>query len=140
FFQHIPGNCDGAIMRILFLAALLWGLAVSAIRADGPQDNIPDKVRPIPPEGLKVPAEERTKLTEGVQELGQEIELLKKALQDKPALRALVPDVQIYHNAVHYALQHDEFYAPAEIKTAYQFLKQGHERAQLLSKGQAPWL
>ena len=34
---------------------LLWLASVLAVRADGLGDNIPEKVRPIPPKGVPVP-------------------------------------------------------------------------------------
>src|SRR5205807_505138 len=49
------------------------------------------------------------------------------------------PDVQIYHNAVRYALSHNEFFNEGEIATAKNLLRQGLERAAQLSKGEAPW-
>lgn len=118
--------------------ATTWALQ-SRVRGDGPKDNLPDKVRPIPPQGIAVPAEDRAALEAGIQQLGQEIAGLRTALKGKPALLALLPDVQIYHNAVRYALQHDEFFKPAEIANARNLLKQGLERAQLLRDGKAPW-
>jgi pimeloyl-ACP methyl ester carboxylesterase len=108
-------------------------------RADGPGDNIPEKVRQIPPPGIAVPAADRAELEVGVHDLGKEIDGLRETLAQKPALLELLPDVQIYHNAVRYALTYDEFFAPAEITVARTLLKQGQERARLLRSGQAPW-
>src|SRR5438105_4610965 len=39
------------------LAAALWAVCGSA-RADGPQDNAADRVRPVPPPGIEIPAAE----------------------------------------------------------------------------------
>jgi hypothetical protein len=52
---------------------------------------------------------------------------------------ALLPDVQIYHNAVRYALTYNEFFNNKEIAVARDLLKQGMERAGQLRAGQAPW-
>src|SRR5262249_27439850 len=43
------------------------------------------------------------------------------------------------HNAVRYALQHDEFFNPREIAVARTLLKQGLDRARQLRDGKAPW-
>src|SRR6185295_18135154 len=51
----------------------------------------------------------------------------------------MLPDVQIFHNAVRYALEDDIFYTSNRFKTARALLKQGMERAQQLRQGQAPW-
>jgi dienelactone hydrolase len=120
------------------LAALLLTLTTAA-RADGPRDNLPDQVRPIPPLGVPISAPERTELQSGVDELGKEIEDLRMALQSRPALLELLPDVQIYHKAVRYALAYNEFYDVREVPIARSLLKRGLERAQQLRTGKVPW-
>jgi hypothetical protein len=115
----------------LFVAAALF--------ADGPGDNLPDKVRPVPPPGIAIPENDRQELQAGVRELGQEIESLRKDLEKKPALRKLLPDVQIYHNAVRYALDYNEFYDLKEVPVARKLLREGKERARQLREDKAPW-
>ncbi len=122
---------------LIVLSAL--ALAAGALRADGPADNQTDKVRPVPPPGVAIPADDREELQVGVKLLGKEIEDLSADLKDKPALLDLVPDVQIYYNAVHYALKYNEFYDVKQVATAKGFLKQGQERAKDLREGKAPW-
>ena len=116
------------------LPVLLLAITLSA--ADGPGDNKPDNVRPVPPPGVELPAGDRDELQAGVAELGKEIEGLRKALAAKPALLDLLPDVQVYHNAVRYALKYNEFYnkkdVKSEVKTAHELLRQGHDRARQL--------
>jgi hypothetical protein len=114
-------------------------MAGAFLHGDGPGDNLPDKVRPVPPLGIVVPAAERAELQRGVAELGQEIASLRAALKGKPALLDLLPDVQVYHNAVRYALAYNEFFNAREISIASKLLKQGLERARLLREGAAPW-
>jgi pimeloyl-ACP methyl ester carboxylesterase len=109
------------------------------VHADGPQDNVEDKVRPVPPRGIQVPAEVRAELTAGVESLGQKIEALKSDPAATPALLELLPDVQIYYNAVRYALAYNEFFKKTEIPVAMKLLEQGHRRARLLRSGEAPW-
>src|SRR5947209_5418446 len=106
-----------------FLSAPLLLLAACVARADGPGDNLPDKVRPVPPPGVAVPAQNRAELQAGVEALGKEIEALRTALKGKPALLDLLPDVQIYHNAVRYALTYNEFFNAREIPVARSLLK-----------------
>ena len=126
-------------MRIAGLLALMLFMSMTYLHADGPGDNLPDKVRPVPPPGVVVPPAERAELETGVAELGKEIEALRAALKTKPALLDLLPDVQIYHNAVHYALAYNEFFNAREISLAKKLLKQGLERARLLREGATPW-
>jgi dienelactone hydrolase len=122
---------------LIVLSALAF--AAGALRADGPADNQTDKVRPVPPPGVAIPAADREELQTGVDALGKEIDDLRTALKDKPALLDLLPDVQIYYNAVRYALKYNEFYNVKEVTTAKGFLKQGQERAKDLREGKAPW-
>jgi pimeloyl-ACP methyl ester carboxylesterase len=121
---------------------LLFSVLVFAplLHADGPTDNHPDKVRPVPPPGIKVPDDERTKLQSGVNALGKEIDSLRQEFKGTRA-RALelLPDVQIFHNAVRYALTYDEFYDARELAIAHKLLEQGMARAAHLRNGRAPW-
>jgi hypothetical protein len=120
-----------------FAAALL--LIAGLTYADGPTDNMVDKVRPVPPPGIAIPAETRAELEAGVAELGKEIDGLRNVLAKKLALLELLPDVQIFYNSVHYALKYNEFYGPGEVAVAKRHLQQGRERAKSLRDGQAPW-
>jgi pimeloyl-ACP methyl ester carboxylesterase len=119
--------------------ALILLSAVAFVRADGPADNLPDKVRPVPPPGVKVPEADRADFQTGVDALGKEIEGLRVALKGKPALLALLPDVQIYHKAVDWALRYNEFFNAREIAVARRLLKQGTERAEQLKQGKPAW-
>jgi dienelactone hydrolase len=123
--------------RFWAIGALL--ILTLAARADGPADNLPGQVRRIPPPGMALAEPERTQLQAAVDVLGQYIAGLRTALRNKPALLELLPDVEIYHKAVHDALKYDEFYRPAEVATARALLRQGIERAAQLKQGKAPW-
>jgi dienelactone hydrolase len=120
------------------MLAFVFVLA-AMLHADGPGDNLPDKVRAVPPPGIKIEDADRTELQAGVDELGKEIEQLRQDLKGKPALLELLPDVQIFHNAVRYALTYDEFYTKQELAIARKLLAQGKERAQQLRTGETPW-
>ncbi|MSR31708.1 MAG: hypothetical protein EXR99_09405 [Gemmataceae bacterium] len=120
------------------IAALAFiGLSLG-IFADGPGDNIPAKVRPVPPDGIPVPDAVRSELQKGIDELGAQIASLEKSLAGKPAIE-LLPDVRIFHNSVRYALTHNEFYDAKEFQAANNQLKLGKERAKFLAEGKAPW-
>jgi hypothetical protein len=121
------------------LTILAFAAIASLLGADGPADNIVEKVRRIPPPGIKLSAADRDELAAGVAKLGEDIAGLRVALKAKPALLDVLPDVQIYYNAVRYALTYDEFFKPAEIATARQLLEQGRARAAQLRQGTAPW-
>src|SRR4051812_20047338 len=115
-----------------------WCVLTIALNAhaDGQGDNVPAHVRPVPPPGIEVPEADRATLEQGLAELGRDIDALRT---DTKAV-ALLPDVQIYHNAVRYALQYHEFFAPREIARAKALLAEGRDRARRLAMGEAPWL
>jgi dienelactone hydrolase len=121
------------------LALFAFVFAAVVLQADGPGDNLPEKVRPVPPPSISIPDSNKQDLLASVQELGKEIDALRKDLEKKPDLLELLPDVQIYHNAVRYAVTYNEFYDLKEIPIAWNLLKQGMERAKQLRDGKTPW-
>ncbi len=108
-----------------------------AVRADGTADNIAAQVRRIPPPGIAISAEDRSALETSSADLLKEIESLQHSL--KPTARKLLPDVQIFYNAVHYPLTYDEFYKTNEVAIAKSLLAEGRERAAQLRAGKSPW-
>lgn len=122
-------------MNKLILPCFLLIILITNLRADGPKDNVPDKVRPIPPVGLDIPEDIRESLKAGIAELGDAIENLKK----KKGIEALIPDIEIYHKAVRYILEGRQFYNKSDFSMATKLLEQGMERANQLMDGEAPW-
>src|SRR5258708_2147831 len=118
------------------IALLLLCTAVFCVRADGPSDNIPGKVRPIPALGVEVPAEKRAKLEAGLAELKTAIDALR---QKDAKTRDLLPDVEIYYRAVHDGLVYKEFLTVKEIDQAFMLLDLGKARAAELADGKASW-
>jgi hypothetical protein len=97
------------------------------------------EVKRIPPPGVSVPDADRAELQAGGKELGEQIDALRASLKGKPELLELLPDVQIFQNAVRYALTYDEFFNAREIPSAKKLLQEGLKRAKALREGQAPW-
>jgi len=126
-------------MSSRWLLPLLSFALAGLVRADGAADNLPDKVRPIPPKGHTLAAPDRSALMSGVDVLGKEIDALGNSLEGRRDLAALLPDVRVYHNAVRSALTHDEFFNVKEVTMARNLLEQGLERAKQLRAGEAPW-
>ncbi|HET6883258.1 MAG TPA: hypothetical protein VFI31_24015 [Pirellulales bacterium] len=123
-------------MRLAALSFFVGCCAVTA-RADGPADNLPNKVRPIPKPGIEVPAERTTALEKRLDALNEKLSMLR-ASKEKQA-RELVPDVEIYWKAVHDALKYREFFDAKELDVAEELLQEGTERAEQLASGSAPW-
>ena len=126
------------LTRILLVAAL--SLLTWMARADGTGDNSGVNVRRQPPPGKPIAPESKEELERGRTELEQEIAALQTELKNRPALLDLLPDVQIFHKAVDWALRNDEFYNPTnDVVAAKDFLRQGLERARQLREGRSPW-
>lgn len=123
-------------MRLLAISLILLSLAAPA-RADGPADNLPDKVRRIPKLGIEVPAEKREVLEAKLTDLEQRIAELGK--RDDARTRSLLCDIQIYSKAVRDALRHQEFFEANELAVADELLEEGRQRAAELAEGHAPW-
>jgi hypothetical protein len=68
----------------MYRLSLAMLLVAASARADGPGDNLPDKVRPVPPPGIRIADTDREELQKGSDELGQQIESLPKELHNKP--------------------------------------------------------
>src|SRR5262249_21306719 len=127
-----------SIMRCTW-ASLLLLASLTVARADGPKDNIPDNVRKIPPPRVKVPDADRQELDTGLAELQALIAHVTSTEQGQAESLALLPDVQVYHKAVHDALTYDEFFNVKEIAVAKNHLKTGLQRARALAEGKHPW-
>lgn len=111
-----------------------------AALADGPKDNIPTEVRPIPPLGMEVPTETRAELEKGLAELKALLAAAAKKQAQHPQIEDLLPDIEVYWKAVDWALRYNEVHKPAELKAAAELLAEGVERAVALQAGQMPWL
>src|SRR4029077_5105911 len=122
-----------AVVLVLFLLAAASGRA----RADGPADNVPSTVRPVPPLGVEVPKADREELEQGLSALGEQLRQLTG--RKDPQIALLLPDVQIFHKAVHDALVYNEFISKDDIGRAKSLLKEGRDRAEQLLAGRAAW-
>ena len=104
--------------------------------AASPAQNRPQKQ--FPPPGVAIPEKDRAELTAGAADLGKEIAALKLAKLGS-GLGALIPDVEVFHKAVDWALRYNEFYDVKQVATARTLLAEGMSRARSLREGKAPW-
>jgi hypothetical protein len=109
----------------------LAALAVASVRADGPADNIVEKVRPIPAVGIDLPAGDAEEIKKGLADLQAEIKAIGK--------HDLLPDVEIYEKAVRYAVEYKEVFDAKGIPAVKKVLKEGQDRAKALKAGRTPW-
>jgi hypothetical protein len=127
-----------ASLLLLAVAVLATGPAA----ADGPNDNIPDDVRPIPPRGAEVSDADLKALRAGLAELRTTIDWLPHDLLKYPTLVELIPDVEIYYKAVRYAVVFNELYLDKkrdDVAAAKKLLAQGLQRVKELKEGKPTW-
>lgn len=126
-------------MRIVAVLAFI-AFSASAV-ADGPKDNLPAAVRPIPPTDKAVPVSEadRAALNASLVELRKDIDAAAKAQARNARLQEFLPDLEIYHKAVDWALRHNEVFKKEEIKSAHELIAEGRARAAAFAKGETPW-
>lgn len=118
------------------LAVLMLAVVAIAIPAgaDGPADNVPEKVRPVPPVGNDLPPEVEKELRAGLAEMQDLLLGLEK--------HELFPDVAVYEKAVRWALDYKEVYDGKKDQpgaTVKAVLAAGLERAKQLKDGKHPW-
>jgi pimeloyl-ACP methyl ester carboxylesterase len=94
----------------------------------------------LPPAGITIPDADRQELSAGAAALRKEIDALAVELSAKPRLLELLPDVEIFHKAVDWALRYDEFFDAKQVVFSKILLRQGMDRIRGLRAGQAPWL
>ena len=134
-----------AVMKTFLASLLPFALAASVFAQNAQDANAPAASpaqnrapKQLPPPGVAIPEKDRAELTTGAAELGKEIAALKSAKLAE-GMSALIPDVEIFHKAVDWALRYDEFYDVKQVATARDFLREGKARAAALRKGKAPW-
>ncbi len=125
------------VVKTTIVFTLTAALFPALLVADGPADNIPEKVRKIPALGVEVPETQKQQLQQGLAKLQTSLDQLKKSKDAR--IKSLIPDVEIYHRAVRCALEYQEFFHEREIGVGLNLLQQGQERAEQLLKGEAPW-
>ena len=123
--------------RKILLTAFCLLLPVFPVRADGPRDNDPKSVRPVPRPGVRPAGSGFVQLPDKLKDLRARI--TRAASSKSPAIRALIPDVEIYYRAVKDAMAFNEFFSANDVKKAHELLATGVARADQLIAGRAPW-
>ncbi len=125
-----------AWFRSIFVA----GLGLAALAPVTAQVTTVAPAKRLPPAGIAIAANDRAELTAGAAELRRRIDALAPTLASTPTLARLLPDVEIYHKAVDWALRYDEFFDAKEVAVARRHLQTGHERLAQLRQGNPAWL
>ena len=121
------------------LLPLLLCMLISSVRADGPADNASATSGRSRPRGSRCRTPIAPRSRPASTSWARRSTRLRESLKSKPALLRLLPDVQIYHNAVRYALAYDEFFKAREIAVAKDLLEAGPGAGRAVARGQAPW-
>ena len=95
----------------------------------------PAKPKKVPPPGVAIPENQREELTAAAAQLEREIADLKA----RSTSATLLPDIEIFHKAVDWALRYDEFYDLKQLDVARALLQEGRTRAAALRESKAPW-
>jgi hypothetical protein len=115
-------------LRISTATLLLCLASLSALAADA----IPPIPRVLPPEGLEIPAEVRSRLETRLAAIRKRLEANRNPwLYPSDHVN---PDVDIFLKAVDYALRHREFYVPKDFEKADWALNEAEKRIAALEK------
>ena len=124
-------------MQLLTLLCAIWIPCTTL--ADGPQDNKPESVRPIPPPGIKVDEALRKALLSEADKLDAELAALVAKAKDNGRTAGLAPDILIFSKAVRYALTLNAIYNERELRAARELLAIGRQRLDELVAGKPLW-
>lgn len=119
--------------RIFFVALLLPTIAFAQATPTAKQ---------APPPGIAVPDADAAELKAGLDALGKKIEALRVMSNTTREVNSLLPDAEVLHKAVRYAVQYGEFFNPKEITAAKAQLALGEQRAKELNEtkvGKPSW-
>lgn len=117
---------SGALATFLLIPMIAW--------ADGPQDNVREKVRRIPKLGIELSEKDRRELEGKLVELESRLEELRKS--DDPAKRDLLPDIEVFSRAVRTALDHQELFEQGDLRKAHVLINEAGAR---LHEGPQRW-
>lgn len=138
----MTSSSASVFVRICCAFVLLASVAV----ADGPKDNVADKVRPIPPLGMELSQQQRTELLTRCKEVraswhemlagaeGAKSKNKWQRLKDEAriaGLKSFAPEVLVFPRAVEMAVEFQQFYKPGEIDNAKKLLDQAEARIEV---------
>lgn len=94
----------------------------------------PATIKQAPPPGIPLPEADATELKTGLQALAT----IRDSRWENVAKRRWVPDIEVFHKAVRYAVEYNEFFKPQEIKAAKAQLELARQRLRDLQTNEAP--
>ena len=142
-----PKSCIAVCIPLCITS---WIALSSPAFGDGPKDNLPTQVRPIPPKGIEVDADVLTKLSERCVAIRKAwSELIEKASASPPKnkwqrmkfdanvarLKSLESEILVFPRAVEMAIEFGQFHKPAEPDNASTLLDMADERLKIAADG-----
>lgn len=124
------------LIRWLGILTLLF--ATTSGLADGPDDNKPETVRPIPPPGIEISTGDRAQLSDRCRAVRANWATLnQKAKTDtqKSRLSDLECEVLVFPRAVEMALEFSQFYKQSDIAAALALLDTADDRIDVIVSG-----
>jgi len=91
-------------------------------------DSIAPIPRVLPPEGLEIPADVRSRLETGLTAAKKRLEAASEQMGRGPNVNRDRTDIEIFLKAVEYALLHREFYVPKDFEKADWALAEANKR------------
>jgi hypothetical protein len=115
----------------LFGGAIVAAVLVSAACgvADGPADNLPGSVRPIPPPGIELDEATQRRLLDGASALVRDVAAVEEAAAADRA------EALVFARAVRLAVDERFLYSDKEVEQAERLLDRGRERLAALRAG-----
>ncbi len=111
-------------------------------QGDGPKDNLPDSVRPIPPSGISIDASARQALLWRCKAIRTQWQSLlstkaeeKRSQQRQDEIRSLEPEVLVFPRAVELAIEFNQFYKQKELQAASNLLDEAAQRIKRVAEG-----
>ncbi len=121
--------------------ALSLLIATGRATADGPADNNPATVRPIPPPGIEIDPAKAAELADRCAAIGKQWESLvqgtkpSQSPQSISRINTLAPEVLVFPRAVQMALELNQFYRPVEVQFAEKLLDEAQRRIEVIRAG-----
>lgn len=129
------GRVSGGVSnRGLRWLAILFSCTVSPtlMAWDGPADNHPNQVRPIPPPGIAIPEATRTQLL-------QRTAAIRQSVAQQPGDEDDAAQVLVFARAIEMTLETGMVYSEQELAQLDQVLEEGERRAVRWSQGDRGW-
>ena len=134
-WMHPTPCCEFLSKHLLLTACFSVSLAsvlpsfLNDARADGPDDNIPTQVRPVPPPGIELPEAIKTELLSRAARVREAVSKLKLNTNS-------LSQIEVIPRAIELAVEQGMFYSDKEFGHANDLLDLAERRVQAATNGQ----